>query len=98
VCGASQPLAVERGRACEQLVEQDAQAVHVTARVDVEQRAHLGLLGAHVQRGADELAELGEQRLLRQPLAGRGFGDAEVDHLRDRAVAVVQRDEDVRGL
>ena len=37
------------------------------ARVDVERA--LGLLGAHVLGRADELAELGEQRLLGEPLA-----------------------------
>ena len=40
--------------------------------------------------------ELGEQRLLGQPLL-RGLGDAEVDHLRHR-LAVVERDQDVGRL
>ena len=40
--------------------------------------------------------ELREERLVGQP-AFRRLGDAEIDHLRHRH-AVVQRDEDVRGL
>ena len=41
-------------------------------------------------------AELGEERLLGQPLVDR-LGDAEVDHLGD-GLAVVERHQDVRGL
>ncbi len=56
----------------------------------------LRLLGAHVLGRADHLAELGEQRLLGQPLADR-LGDAEVDDLGNGAV-VVQRDQHVGRL
>jgi hypothetical protein len=79
----------------EQLVEEDAQRVDVGARVHVE-AAELRLLGRHVLRRPDDLPELGEERLLREP-AVRGLGDPEVDHLRHR-LAVVERDEDVRRL
>ncbi len=54
------------------------------------------LLRRHVQRRADHLGEVGEQRLVGQLLAGR-LGDAEVDDLRHRR-AVVQRDQHVRRL
>ena len=65
------------------------------ARIDV-QPAHLRLLGTDVSRRADELLKLREHRLVRQLLL-RGLGDAEIDHLGHRH-AVVQRDQDVRGL
>ncbi len=65
------------------------------ARVDVEP-GHLRLLGAHVRRRADHLAELGEERLVGELAVGR-LGDAEVDDLRHRH-AVVQRHEHVGGL
>ena len=93
--GLAQPLLVERRGAGEQFVEQHAQRVDVAAGVDV-QAAHLGLLGAHVQRRADHLAEAGEERLLGQLLTD-GLGDAEVDDLGHRH-AVVQRDQDVGRL
>ncbi len=65
------------------------------AGVDVE-LIQLGLLGAHVLRRADHLAELGEQRLLGQPLADR-LGHAEVDDLGHGAVVVLGH-QDVRRL
>ena len=65
------------------------------AGVDVE-LVQLGLLGAHVLERADDRAELGVQRLVGQPRAGR-LGHAEVDDLRDR-LAVVQGDQDVGRL
>ena len=48
----------------EQLVEQHAQRVHVRPRVDVQPA--FGLLRAHVLRRADQLAGLGEERLVGQ--------------------------------
>ena len=78
--GPAQRLRVEGAFAREQLVEQHAERVDVRAGVDVEVR-HLRLLGAHVLRRADELPELGEERVLGEPLRG-GLGDAEVDDLR----------------
>ena len=60
----AQRLRVERPLAREQLVEQHAERVDVRAGVDVEVR-HLRLLGAHVLRRADELAELGEDACAR---------------------------------
>ena len=76
----------------EQFVEQHAQGVDVAPRVDI-QAAHLGLLRAHVQGRADQLAEAGEERLLGQ-LPADGLGDPEVDDLGHRH-AVVERDHDV---
>ena len=93
--GAAQPAGVEGQGAGEQLVQQHAQAVDVAARVDVA-GGRLGLLGAHVLGRADELAVLGEERLLSQAGAGR-LGDAEVDDLRNRP-AVGARDQHVRRL
>src|SRR3989442_1482153 len=90
-----QLLAIKGRLAYQQLVEQHAQAVDVRPRINV-QPAHLRLLGADVSRRADELLELREHRLVRQLLL-RGLGDAEINHLRHR-FAVVQRDENVRGL
>ena len=65
----------------EQLVQQHAERVDVAARVDVERRSSPPARGLMYSRRADELAELGEQRLLGQLLARR-LGDAEVDDLR----------------
>ena len=88
-------MRVQRRRAGQQLVQQHAQRVDVAAGVDVEV-VQLRLLGAHVLQRADHRAELGEQRLLGQLLAGR-LGHAEVDHLRHR-LAVVQGDQHVGRL
>ena len=55
----------------------------MSLRVSMSRPRQLGLLGAHVQRRADELGEAGEQRLLGELLPG-GLGDAEVDHLGHR--------------
>ena len=68
----------------------------MSLRVSTSGVAELGLLRAHVLRRADQLAVLGEERLLGQPLLGR-LGDAEVDDLGHR-LAVVQRDQDVGRL
>jgi hypothetical protein len=89
-------LRVEGRAAGEQFVEQHAEAVDVAAGVDV-QPAHLRLFRAHVGRGADELVELREDRGLSVSPAFGGLGDAEVDDLGD-GHAVVEGDEDVRGL
>ena len=43
------------------------------------------------------MLEGGEERLVGEPLAARGLGDAEVNHLGHRH-AVVDGDENVRGL
>ena len=48
-----QPPRMEGGLAAQELVEQDPQRVDVTAGVDVDP-AHPGLLGAHVDRRAEE--------------------------------------------
>ena len=70
----------------------------MSLRVSISTLAHLGLLGTHVGRRADELLERGEERLVGQA-SRRRLGDAEVDHLRaSRRVAVVDGHEDVRRL
>ena len=68
----------------------------MSLRVSMSSAAHLGLLRAHVQRRADHLREPRVDRLVGQLLADR-LGDAEVDDLHHR-LAVVQRDQHVRGL
>jgi hypothetical protein len=95
VPAAAQRLGIERQRAAEQLVQHDAQGVHVRAGVDVQHRP-LRLLRRHVLRRADELARLRKQRPLRQALAD-GLGDTEVDDLHERLV-VDERHEDVGRL
>ena len=86
---------VKRRLAGEQFVEQHAERVDVAARVNV-QAGQLRLLGTHVGGRADELLERGEDSFVREPLAGSGFGDAEVNHL-GHGHAVVDGHEDVRG-
>ena len=85
-------LGVERRSARQQLVEQNTEAVNVTACIEV-QPTHLRLLRAHVSGRADELVVLRVDRFLRQ-LSLRRLGDAKVDDLGHRH-AVVQRDEHV---
>ena len=62
--GFAERLLVERRRAGEQLVEQHAQRIDVAAGIDAE-LVHLGLLGAHVERRADELGKAGIERAAR---------------------------------
>ena len=77
--GAAQPLMVEGWLPGQELVEQNAETVDVGPGVHV-QTSGFRLLRCHVGRRADELAVLGEERLLGQFSAGR-LGDSEVDHL-----------------
>jgi len=56
---ASQFFRIKRRRSHQQLVKQYAQRIDIRAGVDVDSR-HFRLLGAHVLRRADHLAELGE--------------------------------------
>ena len=84
----------ERRLADEELVEHHTEGVDVRAHVDV--RAPGGLLGAHVDRGADDLPQLGEEGAGAELGAG-GLRDAEVDDLRQGA-ALDLLDEDVVGL
>ncbi len=86
---------IDRLMAGQQFVEQHTEAVDVAARIDVE-IGDLGLLRARIRRRADERVEASEERLVREP-ALRRLRDAEVDHLR-HGHAVVDRDENVRGL
>ena len=95
VAGVAQGRAVEGRGAGQQLVEQNAQRIDVATGVDV-QAAQLGLLGTHVQRRADHLVEVGEQRALGELLM-RGLGDAKIDDLGHRR-DVVQFHQDVAGL
>ena len=67
----------------------------VRAGVDVE-IGHLGLLGTHVLRRANELTQFGEDGALRETLR-RGLGNSEVDDLW-RVLLVLGRDEHVRRL
>src|SRR5262245_54263969 len=62
--GAAQSLLVKGGRARKQLVQEYAQSVDVSPRVDV-QPAVARLLGAHVGRRADHPSEARVHRLLR---------------------------------
>src|SRR5262249_48385923 len=71
-------------------------AVDVATGVNV-QPAEFGLLGAHVGRRADELLDSRVERLVRQTLVGRGFGNPEVYYLRHRD-AVLIGDQNVRRL
>ena len=91
-----QHLRIERRLSCQQFIEQHAQAVDVSAGVEIE-AAHLGLFRTHVGRRAEELLERGEQRFVRELLIAGGLGDAEVDHFGHRH-AIVQGHQDVRGL
>ena len=86
---------VERQHPGHQLVEHHAEAVDVGPGVDVEP-ARLGLLRAHVGRGADGDAELGREGRVGQPPLDR-LGDAEVDDGGDR-LPVGHPDQDVAGL
>jgi hypothetical protein len=91
----AQTLAIEGSVAGQQLVEQYPQRVNVRPRVHV-QPAHLRLLRAHVGRRANQLPVGREERLLGQRRLQR-LGRPEVNHL-GHGFAVVQRDQDVRGL
>jgi hypothetical protein len=79
----------------EELVEQHAERIHVRTRVDVERR-ELRLLGAHVLRCAEEIAEP-RVRFGFDTREGGGLRDAEVDDLRHR-LAVELGHQDVRRL
>ena len=84
---AGEPLAVERRRAGEQLVQEHAEAVDVAA-VSTSSGVDLRLLGAHVQRRADHLTGGGCNIVFSVSLLADGLGHAEVDHL-DHRLAVV---------
>ena len=88
-------LGVERSVTRQKFIEEYAQAVDVAARVDI-QPAHLRLFRAHVSGRADELVQFRIDSAVGQA-ALRGFGDAEVNDLRNRH-AVVQGDQNVRRL
>ena len=91
----SSSLRENGGLPVEQFVQQHAQRVDVAARVDV-MVVQLGLLRRHVLQRADDRAEAGDQRVVRQLLAGR-LGHAKVDDLRHR-LAVVEGDQHVGRL
>ena len=88
-------LPTQRRAARQQFIQEHTQRINVAAGIDA-QRAHLGLLGAHVFQRADHRAVLREQGPFRQLLLGR-LGHAEVDYLGDR-LAVVQCDHHVGRL
>ncbi len=72
----------------QQFIQQHAQRIDVTASVDI-QTAHLGLLGTHVHRRADQLAVSRVDRLVGQLMMQR-FGDAKVDDF-----GIIRSPEDV---
>ena len=92
---AQQLLRVQGRAARQQLVQQDAERVDVTARIDVH-RAHLDLLWAHVGRRPDKLPEMRDERLVRQFHLG-GLGQSKIDDLGQRR-AIGHGDENVRRL
>jgi hypothetical protein len=81
-----QPLAVNRRRAGQQLIEQHTKGIHVRTCVDV-QLIQLSLFGRHVLRRADDGAEAGHQAGIGQLRTG-GLGHAKVDHLGHRPIVV----------
>jgi len=92
--GLRECLALERVRAlaADELVEHEAQRVHVALRVDLTGTT-LGLLGAHVLQRADQLARARHARPFAIGVVERAR-DAEIDHLGNtRGV-----DEHVAGL
>ena len=74
---------VEWGCSGEEFVEQDAEAVDIRTRVDI-QTAESGLLWTHVGRRPHQLHEARVDRLVGQLLPARCFGQAKVDYLHDR--------------
>ena len=88
-------LGIEGRLSREQLVEQDAQGVDVTARVDI-QTAQSCLFWAHIHWRADKLLKTREERLVSE-LALRGFSDAKVDDL-GYWLVTVQGDQDIGWL
>src|SRR5262249_34234552 len=63
--------------ASQQFVKQHAQAINVTARIDI-QAAELRLFRAHVSGRANELLKGCVKGLLSQRLAGGGFSDTKI--------------------
>src|SRR5262249_23696777 len=76
----------------EQFVQKHAQAVDITARIDINARHHT-LLRTHVRGRANELLECSEQCLIGQPSLCR-FGDSEINYLW-HSRTVVDRHENV---
>ena len=89
-------VASDRRAAGQDLVKDDAECVDVGSGIDVE-GVERRLLGGHVERGASDAAEGGEQRLFGELHPGGRLGEAEVDHLGD-GLPVMTLDEDVRRL
>ncbi len=87
-----EPLARERSRAGQKLVEQHAQTVDIGAGIDIH-GIEFGLLGAHIFERTDDAAEARDQGPFRQ-LLPQGLGHAEVDHL-GHGLAVVGGDQDI---
>ncbi len=68
----------------------------MSVRVSMSRLSSCGLLGAHIFRCADDLAEPSEERRFGQLAAGC-LGHAEVDDLRHR-LAVIQADQNIGWL
>ena len=73
---------IERRRARQQFVKNDAERIDVGARVDILAR-RIGLLRAHVFRSADQRPHAREQGV-RSQLLGQRLGHSEIDDLRRR--------------
>ncbi len=86
------PFPLVWGRSGQQLVQQHSQGVHVGPGVDVV-AVRVRLLRAHVVRGPDDDADLGEECALGRPASGR-LRQTEIDDLGYRR-SVVNRHEDV---
>ena len=84
--GSDQGFRIKGRLAGEQFIKQHAQRVDVAAGINV-QTAHLGLLRAHVSRGADELLERSEKGLIGEAYLVR-IGDAEINDFRHRHAVV----------
>ena len=74
-----QAARMEGRLAAEQFIEKDAERIDIAASIDVD-ATHLGLLGTHVGRCADQHAARSKDGLVGQAATG-GLGDAEVDDL-----------------
>ena len=88
-------LKIERQRPAEQLIEHDAERIHVTSSIDVL-AAGVCLLGADIVKRANQRTNLCVKRPGVQTLRGR-LGYSKIDDARDR-LAVHFRDQDVGGL
>ena len=76
-----QRFGIERSLSCEQFVKHNAEAINVSARINIHP-AHFSLLRTHVGRRPDELCERREQCLVRQRLVARRLGNPKINDYR----------------